>query len=778
MKTLSIYCKHKLFYIVHLVTIVCLPSIVLAIEPIGTIGGLAPLQHTFLNDDLIVRVVSSHIQVIKADTGEIVNQFGELTEYDDVVFSPTGTHCVMQSSSRISNGYTVSIWDVNAGVQIIALELANSFDNAAFSPTQALLAMSLRGEIQMWNWKTGENTGMMTGERRPAESCYYFEDQKGPCKSVQDNTLVFSPDGHFLIVASTRPDIEIWNVETMQLEDHIEGHTGNWVDGVAVSPDGKRVASFDKVADMVYMWDFETRQLLWKEKNGIGSTSEISFSPDNTKLYVASRTNGTRKSGTNPWTGWDDRVRVWDVSTGIQIDTIDTEFRNMQEIDLSPDGKVLLMHFVDGVLQWDLEKNEIKHEWTDFIPHWPHYNIAMSPDGKTLISASRYFIKTWDIASQQMQQHISAEDYTFEGLGFSPDSQSYAISKNPWIELRNSKTGKVEQRFPEYIRDTEQIVFSSSGRWIGAVNYVGGILMLDSENPDRKQQLSMRMGNESTYYKYIGFSDDEDYFVASGANREKNRDIPLITVWKRQGETFVLQYTELEKGFWSEPAFTTTEDGSNVFAGARDGIMIWKILPNKLELLNTLEGYGPVKFSPDGLYLLSNADDHLQIWKWQTGRRVKHSSPVPWFSAISEDCTIVLTYDYTDTYEYKIWDISSLISLLPYGVDAKDRQFVTLGQVKRNQLMQNFPNPFNPETWIPFQLAEESNVTIDIFNPTGEIIRTLSLGKMSAGDYSTHTKAAHWDGKNYDGETVSSGIYFYNIKAGEFSATRKMLIRK
>ncbi len=111
-------------------------------------------------------------------------------------------------------------------------------------------------------------------------------------------------------------------------------------------------------------------------------------------------------------------------------------------------------------------------------------------------------------------------------------------------------------------------------------------------------------------------------------------------------------------------------------------------------------------------------------------------------------------------------------------IKAEGKKFVKLGDIKKNQLLQNFPNPFNPETWIPFQLAETADVTIRIHTQNGHLVRTLSLGTMAAGVYSTQSQAAYWDGCNDKNESVSSGIYFYTIDAGGFSATRKMLIRK
>ena len=97
---------------------------------------------------------------------------------------------------------------------------------------------------------------------------------------------------------------------------------------------------------------------------------------------------------------------------------------------------------------------------------------------------------------------------------------------------------------------------------------------------------------------------------------------------------------------------------------------------------------------------------------------------------------------------------------------------------KMTALLPNYPNPFNPETWIPYQLAKPADVSISIYASDGKLIRKLDLGHQPIGKYHHRSHAAHWDGKNVQGEPVASGVYFYTITAGEFSATRKMLIRK
>ena len=96
----------------------------------------------------------------------------------------------------------------------------------------------------------------------------------------------------------------------------------------------------------------------------------------------------------------------------------------------------------------------------------------------------------------------------------------------------------------------------------------------------------------------------------------------------------------------------------------------------------------------------------------------------------------------------------------------------------KSALLPNYPNPFNPETWIPYDLARDANVHLHIYSAKGESVRRLSLGFQTAGTYRTRARAAYWDGRNTAGESVVSGIYFYTLQAGQFKATRRMVIMK
>ncbi len=97
---------------------------------------------------------------------------------------------------------------------------------------------------------------------------------------------------------------------------------------------------------------------------------------------------------------------------------------------------------------------------------------------------------------------------------------------------------------------------------------------------------------------------------------------------------------------------------------------------------------------------------------------------------------------------------------------------------KETVLLPNYLNPFNPETWIPYRLAEDAFVTLTIYDQSGRVVRTLEVGHRVAAFYESRSQAIYWDGRNDFGEQVASGVYFYHLSTGDFSATRKMLIIK
>ena len=776
--------RRSLQVYIALMNSVCLPCLAFAIQPIGTIGQPIPEQHAFLSNETILRVVPTHIQMIDARTGAVIDEFGERIYGGDVVFSPTVTHLGIMNPSPYSNTTIVTIWDIKARQQITQWETAGIVRVGAFSPVGALFAISYEDEIHLWNWRTGDFVETMMGERRPRKSCHSNSRGDRACSSsLRDHALVFTPDGRYLIVAGRRPDVELWNVETRLLETHFEGHTGNWVEGAVISPDGRRLATFETDSNEVYLWNVETQQLLWRETNRTGWISNMVFSPDNRHLYVATQTSELQRSGDGPWTGWDDQVHVWDVNAGQQIDVFGTEFQILQMMKLSPDGRTALLHYSDVVVLWDLQEKRVLNVWADFLNQFPNY--ALSPDGKTVVSMSSNshsgIIKTWDIALQQMQHLVSADKALFRGFAISPDSKKLAVVRDPWVHIHDLQTGNVETQIPYQVGNAQEMVFSPSGRWLAAGKRWGDLFIFDLKNPVGFQRIQQE--HIPVHYYQIAFSEDDIYLAVSGrasaSSGVPRSELSRILLWKREANTFVFQYVWNTEGIYSDShatlAFAYLADGSTVLAvPRRQDTQIWKLLPDDPKLMTTLDGTGPVHFSPDGHYLFTN-QYNLQIWDWQTQTPLDHP-PIPNYFALSRDGSVLLSH--ANTGQIHIWDAKALLPSQPVAVDPKGKQIVILGEVKHNQLLQNFPNPFNPETWIPFRLADESHVTIHIYAPTGQLVRRLSQGTMPAGDYASQAKAVYWDGRNQIGELVSSGVYLYTITTGNFSATRKMMIRK
>ncbi len=124
-----------------------------------------------------------------------------------------------------------------------------------------------------------------------------------------------------------------------------------------------------------------------------------------------------------------------------------------------------------------------------------------------------------------------------------------------------------------------------------------------------------------------------------------------------------------------------------------------------------------------------------------------------------------------------IYDVAKDLDA-PYPVEPRLLSATTLGHLKHTALFQNFPNPFNPETWFPYQLSNDANVVFHIYNISGQLVRELNLGMMKKGSYLDKHTAAYWNGRDLYGQSVSSGIYILDFKAGAYRTSRKMVVLK
>jgi hypothetical protein len=245
--------------------------------------------------------------------------------------------------------------------------------------------------------------------------------------------------------------------------------------------------------------------------------------------------------------------------------------------------------------------------------------------------------------------------------------------------------------------------------------------------------------------------------------------------------------------------FTTDEpsDGFSIEAGK--GYIVNVLKPTEVEFLGTIWGNitlhqaAPPIDQRDSAWAfmvnvtMEDTELRIQVENKSAGASLMTVSDFPGrYSGVWADMTKKPVIHAGDVLEVIVSDESGVVGKLPYTVTSSDIQkaYVTIPLDPRalrplkTMLYQNYPNPFNPETWIPYELREPAEVIIRIYDVNGGMVRLLDLGPRAAGFYLGRSKAAYWNGHNDAGEKVTSGVYFYQIKAGDFSAMRKMVIVK
>ena len=730
--------KRILIYI-FLFFVIFFPELIYGIKPIGTIGQPIPETHHFLSNEKFLRINYSNIQIVDIDTGKIEAEFGERTFISEVVVSPNMSHLAILNYDSDRGRTSVNIWDIG-NRQLVSQWEIPSFPRkkVVFSPTQPILAISGNDEIQLWNWQNKEIVGKLTREGMLA-----------------DLAMIYSNDGHHLIVVTNRTNVEIWNVETHKLDEQFGDHIISNIQQLIISPNGNLIAMYGINSIRVYVFDLSTRQFL-RKFIGSGNVTGLSFSSDSKKLYVAQRSEPLSGDGKGGWQGWDDNVRVWNTESGEMIDRINTEYHGSKSISLSPDDNTMLLYYRDVEVLWDMRNREVINIWTNFFSY---NDPAITPDGNTMVAVSQHALKIWDIPSQKLRVFVTAGNSKYRNFALSPDSKKVVVGRDPWLEIRDLDNGKIITQIPYQYGHTD-IAFSSTGKWVAAKGF-GYVRLYNTQIPSEIQDLTDADVPKSRSGSYYVFSEDDKYLAVTSVYEADHRRLSSILLWKREGDVFQFQYSwnvsEQSFGSHSRPIFTSYSDERTLLAiTSGESTQIWHIKPDEPELLMTLDPSHFLRFSPDGQYLLTEKDNNLIIWDWEKNNKIDHPPILDYFD-LSQNGKVLVSFDISR--RIHIWDATKIIpstNETTTSVESKGKKFVTLGQIKRNQLLQNFPNPFNPETWIPFRIADESNVTIDIFSSTGEIVRTLSLGTMKAGNYTTQTKAVYWDGLNNDNEPVSS----------------------
>ena len=180
-------------------------------------------------------------------------------------------------------------------------------------------------------------------------------------------------------------------------------------------------------------------------------------------------------------------------------------------------------------------------------------------------------------------------------------------------------------------------------------------------------------------------------------------------------------------------------------------------------------------------------DYHISIRNLRTNSEVTTPGQGNYFAAATVDLTRRSVVQVGDVIEVRVVAPDGNVESQTLRVKVKPTDLANavlsvrvagIGQPSQNLLLQNYPNPFNPETWIPYQLSEDSPVSISIYDTSGRLVRTLSLGFQSAGFYNSRSRVAYWDGRNALGERVASGIYFYQLTTPSSHQIKRMIILK
>lgn len=671
-----------------------------------------------------------------------------------VTFSPDGRTLASGSWDK-----TVRLWNAATGAHKITLtEHTEGISNIKFSPDGLTLASSSFNErkVRFWDAATGHHKATID----TSVSCF-----------------AFSFDGSTVVTGSWRGELHLWDVVSGTHKAQFLGHLSD-IYSVAFSPDGRTLASGG--ADKLYLWDVDSGA---RKLSIIGHTdgvNSITFSPDGKTLASGSR----------------EKILLWDTTTGTHQATLFVgDGANNGSLAFAPDGNTLASEDGSQIHLWDV--NNLTHSTTiarhrvrgesyvgSYVGRFA--SIAFSPDGRFFASSesgSTTKVPLW-YAGRTYKTALTGHTDRVTSVAFSPDNRTLASSsKDNTIILWDVDTDTQKAVFIRHTDTVMSVAFSPDGSLLASGSDDNTIILWDVDTGEPRTTFVAHTNGIND----VVFSPDGKTLASSGYYW----DDTTVKLWDVDTGALKTTFAAHTNGI-AEIAFSP--DGKTLASSGWDGIVfLWDLAPNAaaetetLQLAEDVNRDGVVDLqdlvfaaSQFGQYAMENSADVngdgtidiADILLVAGALEVDNGAP-----SIHSRSIESLTTAEVEQWLMRAQQVNNKTPVFQRGI-AVLQSLLAMLTPKETMLLPNYPNPFNPETWIPYQLAEPADVTVNVYAASGALVRTLALGYQSGGTYQNRSRAAYWDGKNELGEPVASGIYFYTLSAGRFTATRRMVIRK
>ena len=695
----------------------------------------------------------SHIRLWDVERGNLLHTFVQRVNYrHSIAFSPDGKTLVTGVTDG-NLGDMIHVWDVETGTFLRNLNKRERTDGGgavyslAFSPDGRTLAGGqIDGKISLWSVGTGASL-----RATPAVA--------NSIGSHPILNLAFSSDGETLAAGVEDGTLHLYDVKTATHIDTINYMPSN-IRSIAFSPDGKTLAIGSGYnAGAISLWDTASSTLLHSFRADTSTVHSVVFSPDSKKLVTGGR---------------DNHLRLWDVETGNLLRALpprllpNQAINEIHDLSFSPDGKTLAIVQDEFIDLRDMETDTILCSMffpkvtlaarTLLSPNLSNGRFAFSPDGKTLVAG--YSGHPSGILSFVDVERCALLTTEFGRLGNAP---AYLFSGNRFKDIAFSPAdGKRLMVLTEgefVILSVEEITspilmnhFDISPRGIGAFSPDGK--MLATGVP----ALVSGGSEDSSLYVWDVNTGELIRTYESGPVRSLVFS-PDSTMLASEGGSGTVLLWELTAPTEPEPEGLTADVNGDGQVNIQDLVAVAAALGQTGENAADVNGDGEV-----------NIQDLVAV-----AAALGQAAAAP--AAIRQQATEHLT-----AADVQHW--IALAQQLDLTAPRTQRGLLFLQYLlaaltpQETLLLANYPNPFNPETWIPYQLAKPADVSIAIYAIDGTLVRALDLGHQPVGIYQAKSRAAYWDGRNAVGESVASGVYFYTLTAGDFTATRKMLIRK